>query len=586
MTGDAVPGSGSSTVREVRELPARILAGVPKNPAAPRYGGVVCFDGSVWAVETTRATLTSTGVAASINVPAHASEYIVDCHEDTQGRLVVVCGVHEWTRGLRPKVRRGARSRDDSPTVLQWQTIDLPPEVTPVSALDLEDRLVIGFASVEASPGQHVGGGVGAVSDRGDITWLYHAEDSSRQFVPIGLALLAGTIVFVDQPQHTLCRVESASSVSVLFGRPGRPGKGGDGLCSPSDVIADDKGVWIADSRNHRVVRLDRSGTFQREVGSPTVFDPRRLLAWDHGLFIADVSRDELVLYDGEKRSDVAGGADRAKLSYPRGVTVARNNVIVSDTCNDRVLSVTFDGAVISPPQVLSGPTVEPSWPRSAAVSPTGALAVCEGLRRRLVIHEGDLEWVVDSLTSPDGHDRLADPHDVLWLVDDEFVITDGSGIVARARLDGSAAWVTKLWDPHTAAQAWNGRLFVTDPEAGSVFELDPRSGDVLDRLDRFSTDDGSVWKLHRPRACCFVDDLLAVADDSGTVVAMGRDLVVRWRWDGSYRVGADRFQLRAPRALAQLHGELAATDYRNHLCVAVPFDAGPGDDPARKSPS
>ena len=84
---------------------------------------------------------------------------------------------------------------------------------------------------------------------------------------PNGIALGADGHVYVaDSQNHRVYRVDPLSGASVTVAGVGRPGFGGDGgpasrapLDSPSAVLVDSQGdVIVADSGNHRVRRIDR----------------------------------------------------------------------------------------------------------------------------------------------------------------------------------------------------------------------------------------------------------------------------------------------------------------------------------------
>ena len=101
--------------------------------------------------------------------------------------------------------------------------------------------------------------------------------------VPEGLAIdLAGNLYVADRSAHKIHRLAPDGSVSTIAGM-GTPGYSGDGglgsealLCRPCDAAADLSGnLYIADSHNNRVRRVDRAGQIATAAGSGR---------WGHGM--------------------------------------------------------------------------------------------------------------------------------------------------------------------------------------------------------------------------------------------------------------------------------------------------------------
>ena len=161
--------------------------------------------------------------------------------------------------------------------------------------------------------------------------------ESARHNNPRGVAVSNSGDVFVaDTGMNRICRITPDGRFYRVAGK-GKPilrmdGGGpapqlsGDGgpatiadLDMPSGVAADAKGhIYISDSYNHRVRRVDPDGIIQTIAGT------------------------------GENGFGGDGGpATAAKLSYPTGVAVdLRGNVYIADSQNDRVRRVTPDGRI------------------------------------------------------------------------------------------------------------------------------------------------------------------------------------------------------------------------------------------------
>ena len=143
---------------------------------------------------------------------------------------------------------------------------------------------------------------------------------------PSGVAAdSAGNVYVADSGNHRIRRIDAAGTITTLAGT-GTPGYSGDGgpaaraqIAYPSGVAVDVQGnVYVADGLNHRVRRIDATGTITTLAGTGTPG------------------------YDGD-----GGPATHAQLSYPVGVAAdTAGNVFVADSVNYRIRRVDARGVV------------------------------------------------------------------------------------------------------------------------------------------------------------------------------------------------------------------------------------------------
>ena len=134
-----------------------------------------------------------------------------------------------------------------------------------------------------------------------------------------------GNMYVADTGNHRVRRIDVAGTITTYAGT-GEPGDSGDGgpaaearLSSPYGVAADTAGnVYVADTGNHRVRRIDAAGTITTYAGT------------------------------GEPGDCVDGGpAAEARLSSPYGVAAdTAGNVYVADTGNHRVRRIDATGTI------------------------------------------------------------------------------------------------------------------------------------------------------------------------------------------------------------------------------------------------
>ncbi len=146
--------------------------------------------------------------------------------------------------------------------------------------------------------------------------------------LPVGLAFdAAGNLYIADQHNNRVRRV-SPGGIITTFAGDGQAAYGGDGgpataasLNYPADVAVDAEGnVYIADQRNNRIRRVNRSGIITTVVGN------------------------------GEQGFSGDNGPPlRAALARPSGVTFDRQgNLFITDHYNDRIRKVVFNPPALS----------------------------------------------------------------------------------------------------------------------------------------------------------------------------------------------------------------------------------------------
>ena len=206
-----------------------------------------------------------------------------------------------------------------------------------------------------------------------------------------------------------------AGAGSFGFGGDGGPAAAGQ-LRSPSGVAVDGAGnLYIADTDNHRIRKVDATGTITTIAGTgePVV----GLIVWDVG--------------DG-------GPATAAPLSSPGGVAVdGGGNVYIADTGRSRIRKVDAAGVISTVAGSFlggfggdGGPAVEAAlyYPEGVAVDGAGNLFIADSLNDR--IRKVDAAGVISTVagTGSFGFSGDGGPGVEAQLNDPADVTTDGAG--------------------------------------------------------------------------------------------------------------------------------------------------------------
>ncbi len=330
----------------------------------------------------------------------------------------------------------------------------------------------------------------------------------------------AGNLYIADSGNHRIRRVDAAGNIATVAGT-GTYGFSGDGgpataaqLRSPTDVAIDAAGnLYIADSENHRIRRVDAAGNIATVAGTGAdgfsgdggpaaaaqLYAPRDVAVDGAGNFyIADQGSHRIRRVDttgniatvagtgADGFSGDGGPATAAQLWRPLGVTAnAAGNLYVADTANHRIRKIGTDGNIAtvagtgthgSDGEDVPATAARLYFPRGAAVDGAGNLYVAdtENHRIRKIGADGNIADFA-------GEARLISPHGVavdsagnLYIADtlNNFIHRVDAGgnisIFAGTRLsgfrgDGFPATAVRLYFPRGVAADDAGNVYIAD---------------------------------------------------------------------------------------------------------------------------
>lgn len=382
--------------------------------------------------------------------------------------------------------------------------------------------------------------GNGTVGNKGDGGPAIAAELNNPRSIAVDRS---GNLYIADSVNHRIRKVDVNGRISTIAGS-GIRGFSGDGgpatraqLAFPDGVVVDrDGNVYIGDYASHRVRKVDPNGTITTVAGAGPGYPgdgdlatqaflsfPKYAVLDKNGiLYIADTANHRIrrVDRDGEITtiagtgtggfSGDGGFAVNAQLNEPYGVILdSAGNIYIADTANHRVRKVTLDGKIAT----ISGTGADSSssdngpaagadvrFPIGLAIGDDGSLYVAGSSDRiRRIDPAGIITTVAGSGTrgasgdgGPAGQAQFAAPGQIcfdrlgnLYIVDSlnnrirkidpSGTITTVAGTGARGFLgNGGPARDAELNTPEGVAVDDAGNLYIADAGNNRVRKVDP----------------------------------------------------------------------------------------------------------------
>ncbi len=328
----------------------------------------------------------------------------------------------------------------------------------------------------------------------------------ARVRFPSALAIdSAGNFYFVDRDTYRVRKVDASGQVSTIAGS-GLPGFSGDGGPATSarlggrveGLAVDGEGnIYIADTGNYRIRKVDRSGIISTIAGTGTFRTggdggPAKIagltaiggLAVDAAgnLYVADTWDDRVRRIDANGiistvagtgdagRSGDFGPAIEARLDKPEGVAVGPvGNIYIADTDNHVVRRVDASGTITTIAGTGDrgysgdgGPATEAalSEPRAVAVDSVGNVYIADsanGIVRRVAV-DGTISTVAGIPSTLPGIPLEADP---------ASVDVSTNQLIAR---------------PYALVAGLSGELYIADAWGASILRLD-QDGQIKEHI-------------------------------------------------------------------------------------------------------
>jgi hypothetical protein len=275
-------------------------------------------------------------------------------------------------------------------------------------------RLVMNVAAAGNDPG---GWTVTTLAGNGSAGYNNGAAKSALFSSPAAVATAAGKVYVADRNNHRL-RIIAGDQVSTAFGAIAGlvEGSGEDArLNAPEGVgVAGDGTVWIADTGNHAIRRVDKDGVLRvvaggvgagfadGKAGGAKFSSPRGLAVDAVGVaYVADTNNHRIrrIVADGTVTTLAGSGtagfldgtAANARFQSPYNVTTGYAGlVVVADLSNQRIRTIlgdkvsTLSGSGVAGLLEGAANVARFSSPQGVAVLPDGAVVVADTNNHRL----------------------------------------------------------------------------------------------------------------------------------------------------------------------------------------------------------
>jgi len=210
-------------------------------------------------------------------------------------------------------------------------------------------------------------------------------------------------------------------------------------------AVSDDDLIYVADTWNHRVVVIDRSGQFVREIGQrggqvnlqdspdPSIdtglfFGPRDVAVHDGEIFVTDTGNERVQVFasDGTFLRAFGGyGTEPGKLIEPVGIAVSDDGLVyVADSGNYRLSIFERDGTPVDQIPI-------PSWEGQVppmnyiAIGPDGLLYMTAPQAGVVDVFDPDSREIIATTRGPELA-QLRNPLGITVKDDGEILVTDG----------------------------------------------------------------------------------------------------------------------------------------------------------------
>jgi hypothetical protein len=250
---------------------------------------------------------------------------------------------------------------------------------------------------------------------------------------PYGISVTQAKIYIVNGTFQNIYRYNSSFGFELSFGSAGT----GDGQFSgPRDVSGDSNGnIYVADTGNNRIQKLNSSGTYQWKVGGltsgtgNTEFNAPEGIFWrDNKVYVSDTGNNRIQVFSdaGVYEKTITS---TSTLSAPKGICVCSNQLVVVDSGNDRVQRLDTSLGTGQTPSLIFGTsgTGDGQFQDPVGVcSNEKKITVVDSTRDDVQIFSSvDGSFIRKFGSAGSGNGQFNEPQGICNFLDDRLLVTD-----------------------------------------------------------------------------------------------------------------------------------------------------------------
>lgn len=383
---------------------------------------------------------------------------------------------------------------------------------TPMAAVRVGQLVVVADWPV----GDVRSAGATAIDHAGQVVWQWRpGVETLAEAVDISIV---GDLAIVTDSVHCRLTALDLTSGEVVwqYGRRGT-GSGQTDLLAPRATNATPwQTLLVADTRNDRVIEIDRSGLLVRHWASTTTSDGTRRGPLSQPLGVTATGPGSVAVADtGNRRVVVLGSAGEEhwsvprrspacrSLSFPRSASrLGADHFLVADTNNNRVVEIDNENRISWSFSTSAETGVLLDWPRCAIRTPQHTTWIANGVGGQILQLDraGRPVTILDKVRRSGGPPvAFSDPHDLVCLDDGSILVVDtGLEAIIRCSPDGELlaqfrAGEVGWGDPHQVLRTTHGWLVAHENGLGL---LSPRL-EARDTIGALGTAIGPIALRH-----------------------------------------------------------------------------------------
>lgn len=344
----------------------------------------------------------------------------------------------------------------------------------------------------------------------------------------------------------------------------------GGGLAGAEDLAADSTGnVYVADSDNHRIVKLSPTGAVIGTWGGAGTAngkfnDPHGVAVHSGNVYVADTQNNRIQVFDTNGtfiRKWGTQGSLPGRFNFPRGVVVANNRVYVVDSQNNRIQRFTLQGVFDIAWGSSGAGDGQFNFPHGIDSDGSGNLYVVENGGNRLQVFTADGSFVT----------RWAVSDNPPWVEVDSVgnVYVTGSGVIRKYTSGGTLLTQFLPINRDSTLSITSG---IAIDGANRVYVATENFSTGATRVERFTADGNPVYPYGPSRPGAFNGASSLTVDSAGAlyVADSTNDRIQKFNTSGTFTaqwggLGTGNGAFDQPTGVAAApNGNIVVADTRN----------------------